>query len=133
MKRVGHGSRSSGFVLTEAVVSIALLAVLMTMVSLLMVGYQRAADAMLNTRRAQWAAETQLERIRAGLDPVANRSFDSMDGVSFNVGVSDGEGDWRGLRRVAVTASVTGKHGHIVKHTIRAYLPPPAANSGAQP
>ena len=93
MKAAKHNNRSSGFVLAEAVVSTALLALLLTMVSLLMVGYQRATDSMLNIRRAQWAAEAQLERMRAGLDPVADRSFESMHGVVFDIGVSDGEGD----------------------------------------
>ena len=132
MKAATHKDKSSGFVLTEAVVSIALLALLLTMVSLLMVGYERATDSMLNIRRAQWVAETQIERMRAGLSPVTDRSFEPMDGVVFDVSVSDGEGDWQGMRRVVVRVSVTGKHGRVARHTTRAYLRPPSTRAGGE-
>ena len=55
--------------LTEAIVSLALIGMLLSAVSLLLTRHARATDYLLNYRRAQLAAESCVERMRAGVEP----------------------------------------------------------------
>ncbi|MHC4696769.1 MAG: hypothetical protein ACYTFA_08515 [Planctomycetota bacterium] len=111
-----------GVILTEAIVSIALVGLVLTMVSLLLTRYARSTDYFLNYRRAQLAAESCVERMRAGVLDVADATLTDEAGVSYEIRVTDAEGEWRPLKHVIVTASVVGKHSRTVRYRISTYL-----------
>ncbi len=101
-----------------------LVGLVLTMVSLLMTRYARSTDYWLNYRRAQLAAESCVERMRAGVLEVADATFTVSDGVTYSIRVTNVDGSWRPLKRISVTASVIGKHNRSAHYQINTYLEP---------
>jgi hypothetical protein len=120
-------SRRSAIVLLEACVAIMLIGLLLTVVSLLLTRYARATDYLLNQRRAQLAAESCVERIRAGVLSLADADFVTEGEVRCSVRVADATREWSPLLRVSVKTEVTGKHGRQAKHELAAYVEKPPA------
>lgn len=117
-------STRCGVLLTEACVSIMLAGLVLAMVSLLLTRYARSTDYYLNYRRVQLAAESCVERMRAGTLEVADATFSDEAEVTYEVKVSDAGGAWHPLKHVTVTASVLGKHNRRARYQIHAYLEP---------
>ncbi len=111
-----------GVILTEACVSIMLIGLVLAMVSLLLTRYARSTDYFLNYRRAQLAAESCVERMRAGVLDVADATLTDEADVIYEIRVTDGDGAWRPLKHVIVTASVVGKHSRSAHYRISTYL-----------
>ncbi len=126
----GQLSRRPAVVLLEATVSIMLIGMVLGVVSLLMVRYSRSVDYFLNYRRAQLAAESCIERMRAGELPVEAAIMNDPSGVQCEITVNDGADRWKGLQRVRVTARVTGKHGRVASFRLVAYVSPQVAGQG---
>ena len=116
------GFSRRGVILTEACAAIMLVGLVLGMVSLLLTQYARATDYFLNYRRAQLAAESYVEQMRAGTLDVADASFTDEAGVTYEVRVTDADGDWRPLRQVHVIAGVIGKHSRIARYRISTYV-----------
>lgn len=130
--RMGRPVRR-GVVFVEACTAIMLLGLVLTMVSVMVTGHARAVDFLVNERRAQLAAESYVERMRAGLVAVADADVTEEAGVSYEVRVTEAEGAWRPLVHVAVTARVIGKHGRIAPYCLSTYLPPLPLTEGGGP
>lgn len=126
-------SRSRGFMLTEACVSLALIGMLLGAVSLLLTRHARATDYFLNYRRSQLAAESCIERMRAGLLPAADGAFTDDAGVSYEIHTSEADEAWQPLMRIDVTARIVGKHGRVACYQIKAYLAAPESAEGDDP
>lgn len=108
--------------LLEACVSIMLVSLILAVVSLMLTRYARATDYFLNHRRAQLAAESCVERMRAGVLQVADARFVDDAGIACDIQVSDAEGDWASLRRVRVKIEVTGKHGRRSRYELTTFV-----------
>lgn len=108
--------------LTEACVSIMLVGIVLAAVSLLLTQYARSTDYFLNYRRAQLAAESCVERLRAGVLQLEDATFTDAAGVNCRIRVSEAEGTWAPLRRVRVTTTVMGKHGRSARYEITTYV-----------
>jgi hypothetical protein len=117
-------------ILTEACVSIMLVGLVLGMVSLLLTRYARSTDYFLNYRRAQLAAQSCVERLRAGAVEVTDATFTDDAGVTYQIQVSDAEGVWEPLKRVTVTAEVTGKHSRLARYQIVAGVAPTTVREG---
>ena len=130
--RFAQSTRDSGraVVLLEACVSIMLVGMILGMVSLLLIRYARSTDYFLNHRRAQLAAESCVERMRAGVLDVGDATFTDDAGVTCNVQVSAVEGEWAPLRRVRVTTGVMGKHSRWARYELTTYVPHVVAQKG---
>ncbi len=115
-------SRRGAVVLLEATVSIMLIGIVLGAVSLLMVRYSQSVDYFLNYRRAQLAAESCIERMRAGEFPVADAIMNDPGGVQCEITVDDGADSWKGLQRVSVAARATGKHGRVASFRLVTYV-----------
>jgi Tfp pilus assembly protein PilV len=109
--------------LTEACVSLVLVGMVLSAVSLLLTRHARATDYFLNYRRSQLAAESCVERMRAGTMAVAEGAFTDEAGVSFEIHTSTADQAWQPLIRVEVTARIVGKHGRTAHYRINAYMP----------
>ncbi len=128
----GQLSRRPAVVLLEATVSIMLIGIVLGAVSLLMVRYSQSVDYFLNYRRAQLAAESCIERMRAGELPVVAAIMNDPGGVHCEITVDDGADLWKGLQRVGVTARATGKHGRIASFRLVTYVSPQVAGQGGE-
>ncbi len=115
-------SRAGALMLVEACVALALAGMVLAMVSLLMTQYARSTDYFLNYRRVQLAAESQIERLRAGLLPLEDAAFTDDAGISYRISVTDADAAWAPLRHVRVTATVTAKHNRRVRYELSAYV-----------
>lgn len=127
--QLGQGPRRA-VVLLEACVSIMLVGMVLGMVSLLLTRYARSTDYFLNHRRAQLAAESCVERMRAGVLDVENATFTDDAGVTYDVQVDAMEGKWAPLRHVRVTTGVMGKHGRWARYQLATYVPCAAGQKG---
>lgn len=126
----GQLSRRPAVILLEATVSIMLIGMVLGAVSLLMVRYSQSVDYFLNYRRAQMAAESCIERMRAGELPVEAAIMTDPGGARCEITVDDGADRWKGLYCVRVTARVTCKHGRIASFRLVTYVSPHAAGQG---
>ncbi len=134
MSNIGrHLLQRRSVVLLEATVSIMLIGIVLGAVSLLMVRYSRAVDYFLNYRRAQLAAESFIERMRAGELPVAAAIMNDPGGVHCEITVDDGAEIWKELQFVRVTARITGKHGRVASFRLVTYVSPQGAGKGGEP
>ncbi len=134
MAQCKHKSfRPRGMMLTEACVSLVLVGMVLTAVSLMLTRYARAADYFLNYRRAQLAAESCVERMRAGLVEVADGAFVDEADVSDQIRVTEAEDSWRPLQRVEVTARIVGKHGRLAHYRVATHMTAPRVSGGDQP
>jgi len=114
-------------------VALVLIGLLLAAVSMIMVRHARASDYFLNYRRAQLAATSLIERMRAGLAEVSDESFADGAGVSYVVRVTEPAQAWRPLQRVEVTARVVGKHSRIAQYRVATYMAVPPTTQGGAP
>ncbi len=119
-----------GVILTEACASIMLVGLVLTMVSLMLTRHARSTDYFLNYRRAQLAAESCVERMRAGVLEVADAAFIDEAGVAYEIRVADANGPWESLQRVSATASIVGSHGRIARYQLNTYVSPARSPAG---
>ena len=113
----GRSTAAAGFILTEVVAALALTGALLAVLASLVVTYHRASDHYLSHHQAQLAAESYVERLRAGCPPPPEG-----DGVRYEVDQRPGQGAWTGLTRLTVTAVVQGRHRRTASHTLTTYL-----------
>ena len=119
--------------LTEACVSIMLVGLVLTMVSLLLTRYSQATDYFLNYRRAQLAAESCIERMRAGLIDITDDTFTDEAGITYEVRVAETDLAWQPLQRISVTARVTGRYGRWAHYQISTYVVSERPRKGERP
>jgi hypothetical protein len=101
--------------------------------SYLTVQFGRSTDLLLNQSRVLLAAESQIERLRAGALPIGDASFMDKSGVAYRIRLSEATDEWAPLRLVEVTASFEGKHGRTASSTVRAYIAPVPENGDKKP
>lgn len=109
-----------GFITLEVLASLALTGILLGVATKLVLTYNRANDHYLARQRAQLAAESYVEYVRAGLAPPQD-----TDCVRYEATQSPGAGDWKGLTRISVTAFVKTRHGpapRAARYTAVTYL-----------
>ena len=118
--------RKRGVFILEAAVALAIIGLVLLAASTLLVSYQQAHEHFLAHRAAQLAAEGQMERFRAGARVIDGPVRDPEAGprVELRVTSSPGAGDWRGLRRVTVTATVSARYGRRVVYELSGYVNP---------
>jgi len=125
--------QNRGVMLTEACVSLVLVGMVLAALSLMLTRYARAADYLLNYRRAQLAAESCIERMRAGLVDAADGAFTDAADVSYEIRVAEADQAWKPLQRVEVTARVVGKHGRVARYRISTCVAAPPPSRGGEP
>ena len=113
--------RPQGFMLIEVVTAVLLLGMLLVVIHEFVAAYDAARDHLMTHHQAQLAAEGYVEHIRAGRTPPQN-----SDHVQYEVHQLPGEGDWAGLTRLTVTASVRSPQARAerrVHFRLTSYLP----------
>lgn len=110
------------FVLLEACVALMLVGMVLAAVSMLIASYARSTDYFLNYRRAQLAAESYVERIRAGAVQPEDAEFTDEANVTLRIRIAPAEGAWAPLRRVEVEARIVGKHSRVAAYRLATYV-----------
>ena len=111
-----------GFILTEACVALALIGLVLTAATLLLIQHSRATEHFTNHRRAQLAAESCLERMRSGRMKAVDADFTDENQIAYTVRVAEAESEWKPLRRVSVAATITSGKGQAARYTVSAYV-----------
>lgn len=109
-------------VLLEACVAIMLVGMVLFAVSMLIASYAKSTDYFLNYRRAQLAAESYVERIRAGAVPPDDADFTDEANITLRIRTTTAEGNWAPLLRVEVEASIVGKHSRVAAYKLATYV-----------
>lgn len=107
----------------EVVTALTLLAMITALSAEGLFRYRRSRNDMLKKQMLILAASSQLDRIAAGA-PLDLPPPDGIlpQGVSIVAVGETGQGDWQGLRRVTVTASVTAGDGREIREQISRYF-----------
>ena len=114
--------RRQGFILTEACVALALIGLVLGAAALLLIQHSRATEHFINRRRAQLAAESCIERMRAGEMKAVDADFTDENNIAYEVRVIEAESEWKPLSRVSVAATITSGKGRVARYTISAYV-----------
>ena len=105
-----------GFMLTEMMVSMAVLALLMSSFAIALGGFRSINHFYMSKQRCIAAARAQLERISVTGKALADDDFKNLwPRVEFSIDKSQGAGQWQGLTLVSVTtrAKTTGRHVEV--------------------
>ncbi len=111
-----------GAVLAETCMSLLLVGMLLAMVSVLTIRYARAADYFLCHRRAQLAAESIIDEMRAGEVALEDADVTGELGVDYVIRVTQADEAWAPLRHVTVVATVRGEHSRVARCEVKAYV-----------
>jgi type II secretory pathway pseudopilin PulG len=104
-KKSSLATRSSGWILVEAVVAIGILVTILGGFSMAMQAFQRINSYHLARQQCLAAAEAQLDSLTAVGRPVPAEEIERLwPDVRTAVQQKPGEGDWEGLNLVKVTA-----------------------------
>lgn len=114
----------SGSVLPELITGLAIIAALLIVVANLTSAFERASVVSLARHRAWLAAQGQIEKMRAGLAPLADSDITDEDGNRMVVVVEDASGAWAPLKLVTVTAETFARPNRKVGVTLRGYVEP---------
>lgn len=118
-----HKRGRRGVLLTEILVSIALLAVLGALATSVMMDYYRVRERYVWQQAARWAAAAQLQRIHAGA-PWDSAPPDGTvsEEVRLEITNQPGRGPWEGYQLVTVVATVEMARGLPVREQVRGYV-----------
>ena len=118
--------RCRGFLLTETVVALALLAVLLGAFGYALSRHRAGMDRLLLRQQALAAAEAQLQRLRSGVPPLSDTEFtETFRRLRSSLQQEPGEGDWAGLTRCRVTVEGPSSSPRPVTVMLVGYIPTP--------
>ncbi len=115
--RLRSSRTGGGFITLEVVGSLALTGILLALMTGLIVSYRQATDYQLSHHQAQLAAESYLDHLRAGRVPPEN-----TEAVTYKVDRQPGQGDWAGLTRYVVKATVATRSNRTASCTVTTYV-----------
>ncbi len=121
--------RRRAIVAVQLVVAIGLLFGLAALTVGAMMAYHRSEESSFWRRAAFLAADAQWKRLLSGA-PVESMPPEGAipDAILLKTNCEPGRGDWEGLRRCTVTASVAMPSGRTAREQVSGYL-----SAGGQP
>ena len=115
--------RPEGFLLTEIVVSMALLGILVAALALSLHGFAKFNRYQLVRQQCIAAAQAELESIAATGAPIPDEDFDRLwSNVNISIKKSPGIGQWSAMELVEVT-TVGRSFDREVKIQLSRYFP----------
>jgi len=108
---------------TEVVIAVALAMLVAVLAADAFFSYQKALGVDDWSRAVRWAAEGQLQRYQAGaeLDSLPPAGV-ILDAITLETAHAPGEGRWKGLERITVTAEALAPSGRTVRAQISGYV-----------
>jgi type II secretory pathway pseudopilin PulG len=104
----GRNLKSSGFLVTELIVSLTVLAILMVGFALSLHAFAKFNRYQLVRQRCIAAAQAELDSISVTGKPVPEEEVRRLwPGLTVSIHESAGTGQWQGMRLVQVTAAGT--------------------------
>ncbi|MBP9035823.1 MAG: type II secretion system protein [Pseudomonadales bacterium] len=123
MRHPGGRTGRGGWTLIELIVAIGLLGMIAALAADVVFSYRRSRNEVLNRQMLVWAASAQLDRIAAGASVGLPPPEGVLpEGVSFEVQTGDGEGRWKGLTRVTVTAKTVVSTGRELREQVSRFI-----------
>ncbi len=117
------GTRRHAIILIEALASLAIIAIAATILLQMSVGYLRARNDILRERALRLAAQAQLDRCRAGVNPGTSPPPGLLPpGIRLATTTTAGDGPWADMTRVTVTASCEGPRSREKRVTLSGYI-----------
>jgi len=118
-----HKRGRRGVMLTEILVSIALLAVLGTLAASVTMNYYSVRERYVWQQAARWAAAAQLQRIHAGaVWDSAPPDGTVSEQILLETTSQPGRGPWDGYQLVTVVATVEMARGLPLREQVRGYV-----------
>jgi type II secretory pathway pseudopilin PulG len=125
-RRAKRTVAAHGFLLLEAIISTGLMIVLVAVFAAATVQYAAVRRENDTRRLLRLAAAAELDLIRAGLHPIPDaqpQQAPSQPGeIAIRVSATDGDGVWRGLTCVRVTASKPMAGGRTLAVELVTYI-----------
>ena len=113
----------------EVITALGLLAVIMVCLSLSAWTFRKLNTVQLRKQQCLSAAQAQLDSIAMTGEPIAQNNLDRLwDGIEIAVAEQEGNGEWKGLKLLKVTA-VGIVNGREIKIELSRYL---ASEGGAK-
>jgi len=128
---IGVRTKSAGgWLVTETLVSMAILGVLMAALAMARSRTAEFNDYHMVRQRCLAAARAQLDSLAAAGRPIGDGDVRRLwPGVRVRVARADGAGDWAGLKRIEATAAARSRRRKVEVALCR-YLP---AGEGGKP
>ena len=115
--------RREGFLLTEIVVSMAILGILVAALALSLHGFAKFNRYQLVRQQCIAAAQAELERIAATGAPIPDEDFDRLwSNLNISIKKSPGIGQWSAMELVEVT-TIGSSFDREVKIQLSRYFP----------
>jgi prepilin-type N-terminal cleavage/methylation domain-containing protein len=124
MRKTRTDAARHGWTLIELVVAIGLMALLAGLATDVLFEYRQSRNEVLQREALAWAASAQWERIVAGAPADLPPPEGVLpEGVSLHAQTQPGEGQWKGLTRVTVTATATVWRGKELREQVSGFIP----------
>ncbi len=124
MRKTRTDAARHGWTLIELVVAIGLMALVAGLATDVLFEYRQSRNEVLQREALAWAASAQWERIVAGAPADLPPPEGVLpEGVSLQAQTQPGEGQWKGLTRVTVTATVTIWRGKELREQVSGFVP----------
>ena len=124
MRNTCTGTARHGWTLIELIVAIGLIAMIAGLATDVLFEYRQSRNEMLKREMLVWAASAQWERIIAGAPADLPPPEGALpEGVSLQARTQPGEGQWKGLTRVTVTATTTAWGGKELREQVSGFIP----------
>jgi len=121
MRRSAPNAR--GVLLIEVAISLFVATLLAGLTALTIQRFSRAREHYAWRDAAAWAAQGQLERIRAGARLDSQPPAGTVpEGIALAVAATAGEGEWSRFRLVRVRASCNPRRSRAIVEEVAAYL-----------
>ena len=125
-----------GFLTMDAIVAVMLIMGVSLIFYAGLQAYSRAREDSFLRQRIMAAAESELQRIAAGLAeaPADGGQMErDASGMHLRILAADGDGDWRGLRLVTVQCEAAGSRGGVIHGELLQYMASNSADAGGAP
>jgi len=120
-----HGryrQRARGILIVEVAVSLFVIALLTVLTMSTIMHFTKTRAHYARSQAAAWAAEAQLQRLRAGAPADSLPPEGALpDGITLAVRVTPGTGDWAELSLVCVRATAAARHERPVVEEVCGY------------
>jgi len=110
----GESKKYGGFLLTEMTVALIVLGILMAGLALSLDGFAKFNRYNLVRQRCIAAAQAELDSLTVTGKPISDEDFKRLwPRLSVSIQVSDGIGQWEGMKLVKVTTSGASFHKEV--------------------
>ncbi len=122
MKQSQHNKRF-GILSIEMLVAVSVMAVLIGVLAAIGSSFKKLDNQLWLQHTCSAAGKSQMDALAATGKPINEETFSRLwPNVTCSIEITDGVGDWRGLRQIMLHLTATS-HGKTVEATMARYIP----------